>query len=228
MRRARWIRATLAAALFSSMAVPAARGTPGADLPAVELREKVLVLSSLPAVLARPEVRPHLSTGLTTTLLIAVEAVDGGGRKAKGGGKVDIRYEPWDELFLVSALGVDGRSHQESLPSFDRLLAWWRGVQLPVLAAEPLLGIGGTGSTGSAWQVKVHLSVIPFSRSEQRETQRWLADSIGRPAKGDPQAAGARAEPLSGALDALLATSIKRQSLVGYDWTLAFQPERRR
>jgi hypothetical protein len=204
------------------MAVPAvpAAAIPGADLPAVELREKVLVLSSLPTVLARPEVRPHLSTGLTTTFLIAVEAVDGGGKKKKGGGKVDIRYEPWDEVFLVSTLGVDGRLHQESLPSFDRLLAWWKGLALPVLAADPL-------STNGAWRVEVHLSVIPFSQSEQRETQRWLADSLGRQEPGDA-APGGRTEPLSGVLDTLLATSIQRRSLVGYDWTLVFQPERRR
>jgi hypothetical protein len=215
------VRRTAAALLAVWLGTGTAQAaSPGVDPPAVELQERILVVSTLPGVLARPEVRPHLSTGLTTTFLLLVNAVDGQGHRAKGGGKIDIRYEPWDEVFLVSALGVDGKLRRETLASFERLVAWWKGVRLPVFSADPL-------NPGSSWKVVVHLSVIPFSQSEQREAQRWLSDSIGRPVKGDGNPGG-RTEPLSGALDALLATSIKRQSLVGYDWTLVYPPERRR
>ncbi len=212
-----WIAALVVVGLGTA-AVEAAR--PGVDPPAVELQERTLVVSALPGVLTRPEVRSSLSTGLTTTFLVAVNAVDGQGHRAKGGGKIDVRYEPWDEVFLVSVLGIDGKVKKETLPSFERLAAWWKGVRLPVLAVEPL-------RAGPPWEVAVHLSVIPFSQSEQREAQRWLSDSIGRPARGDANPGG-RTEPLSGALDALLATSIKRQSLVVYDWALVYPPERRR
>jgi hypothetical protein len=193
----------------------------GPEAPTVEVRERVLAVSNLAPVLARPEVRPHLMTGLTTTLLLEVSAVDGEGHRAKGGGRVDVRYELWDEVFLVNALGIDGRVRRESLPSFDRLLGWWRGLDLPVVATAPLSG-------GGPWTVAVRLSVIPFSQSEQRDTQRWLADSIERPQRGEAAAPTPRSEPLTGTLDALLATSIKRQRLVSYDWHLVVQPERRR
>ena len=216
-RAATTFRLALLAAWLGATAVQAG---PGVGPPAVELQEGALVVSSLPGVLGQPEVRPALSSGLTTSFLIAVRAVDASGNRVKGGGRIDVRYEPWDEVFVVTVLGTDGRAKVEILPSFERLVGWWKGVRLPVLSAETL-------GTRSPWRFAVHLSVIPFSQSEQREAQRWLSDSIGRPAKGDPNPGG-RKEPLSGALDALLATSIQRQSLVGYDWSLVYPPERRR
>ena len=90
------------------------------------------------------------------------------------------------------------------------------------MAVDPLSG-------GGPWNVQVRLSVIPFSQSEQRDTQRWLTESIERRTESPPGGgATARPEPLTGALDALIATSIQRQRLVGYDWQVVFQPERRR
>jgi len=217
MRGAGWRIAFLWGVLLSALSAAAFAAAP--EAPAVEIRERVLAVSNLAPVLGRPEVRPHLMTGLTTTFLLEVAAVDGAGHRAKGGGKVDVRYELWDEVFLVSAMGIDGRVRRESLPSFDRLLAWWHGLDLPVVGTAPLAG-------GGPWNVLVRLSIIPFSQSEQRDTQRWLADSIERPQRGE-STAPPRAEPLTGTLDALLATSIKRQRLVSYDWNLVVQPERR-
>jgi hypothetical protein len=215
-------RRTSAALLVAWLGTAAVEARPSVEPPpppTVELQERTLLVSALPGVLARSEVKSHLTTGLTTTFLVAVSAVDREGHRAKGGGRIDVRYEPWDEVFLVSVSGVDGKARKETLPSFERLAAWWKGVRLAVVSTDAL-------GAGSSWAVSIHLSVLPFSQSEQREAQRWLAESIGRPVKGD--APGGRTEPLSGALDALLATSIKRQSLVGYDWSLVYPAEHRR
>jgi hypothetical protein len=221
VRRRLALRCAWAALLLVALELRAAEPQP----PVFELRERFLAVSALPPLLGRPEIRPHLSTGLTTTLLLEVRAVDGAGHHARGGARIDVRYELWDEVFLVSAMGVDGRAHRESLPSFDRLLAWWGALALPAVAVDPLVPRG-------PWKVEVRLSALPFSQSEQRDTQRWLTDSIERrgdnpPPPGSPSGAG-RSEPLIGALDALIATSIKRRQLVDYDWTVVFQPERRR
>ncbi len=212
------LRLALLALLLAALGARAAEP----PAPAFELRERALAVSALPPVLARPEVRPHLSTGLTTTLFVEVRATDGEGHRARGGARVEVRYELWDEVFLVNAMGIDGRPHRESLPSFERLLGWWQSLALPILAADPL-------SARGPWKLDVRLSVIPFSQSEQRDTQRWLTESIERRAETPPGGnAAARPEPLTGALDALIATSIQRQRLVGYDWQVVFQPERRR
>jgi hypothetical protein len=175
------------------------------------------VVSGLPDILVRPEVRPHLTTGLTTTFIVRVTANDDTGRKIKGAGRADVRWELWDEVFLTAALGAAGRARTESLPSFERLAAWWRGLELPVAAGL---------SPGGHWQVKVEVSVVPFSRSEQRDTQRWFSDTLGEGERPAPRARTPDAPEsvdegpaLSGLLDLLMVTSIKRPNLATYVWT---------
>jgi hypothetical protein len=190
--------------------------------PVVELgREGLLVIASLPEILSRPEVKPHLTTGLTTSLFLRVTATDEEGRKTKGGGKVDIRWEPWDEMFLTTWTGIDGRSHPESLPSFERLVAWWRQLRIPATSAAALGG-------GETWDVRVEVRVVPFSEAERRETQRWFSDSLGQPPPqqrepGD-RATAADPQPLNRALDLLMATSIQRRSLATYRWAVLVRP----
>lgn len=184
-------------------------------------RDGVLMVSGLPDILSRPEVRPHLSTGLTTTFALRVTATDETGTKTRGGGRIDVRWEPWDEVFLTAALGADGRARRESLPSLSRLVAWWQGLEIP--AATGL-------APGGRWEVRVEVSVIPFSASEQRDTQRWFSDSLGQAppppgANQQEQPATPRQAPANGGvLDLLIATSIKRHSLISFNWTALPRP----
>jgi len=180
-------------------------------------QDGTLVVSGLPDILARPEVRPHLKTGLTTTFIVRVTASDETGSKVKGAGRADVRWELWDEVFLTASLGASGRARSEALPSFERLMAWWRGLALPVAAGL---------APGGRWQVKVEVSVVPFSRSEQRDTQRWFSDTLGRPERPAPRPPGSdedveidRGASLNGLLDLLIVTSIKRPNLATYVWT---------
>lgn len=179
-------------------------------------RDGILVVSGLPDVLSRPEVRPHLTTGLTTTFLVRVTAGDETGRKVKGAGRADVRWELWDEVFVTAALGAAGPARSESLPSFERLVGWWRGLEIPVAAGL---------SPGGRWQVKVEVSVVPFSRSEQRDAQRWFSNTLGegerpnpRPPSSDASQEAGRPSP-NGLLDLLIVTSIKRPNLATYVWT---------
>lgn len=181
-------------------------------------RAGTLLVSGLPDILTRPEVRPHLKTGLTTTFAIRVTATDETGTRVKGAGRIDVRWELWDEVFLTTAAGGAGRARQESLPTPERLGAWWRGLEIPAAAGL---------APGGRWQVKVELSVIPFSRSEQRDAQRWVSDTLGEGARGGSE--GAPATPgqprvdsdttLGGVLDLLLVTSIKRPNVATYVWS---------
>lgn len=209
--------------LAAALAAPALRA---ANRPAVALgKDRLLVVSALPGILAEPAVRPHLSTGLTTSLIVEVTASDGRGSKVRGGGKIDIRYELWDELFLVTRTDVAGRGRRESLPSFERLEEWWRKLEIAVLSTAGL-------DPGGNWDVKVRVSVLPFSQSEQREAQRWFSDSIGEARREEATAGPGEAsvegpDRLSEALDLLIATSIKRRSVVSYAWTVLFPSVRR-
>ena len=186
-------------------------------------RDGLLVVSDLPQVLNRPEVKGHLTTGLTTSFVLRVTGVDPSGRKLRGAGRVDVRYEPWDEVFLTRRLGADRKSLRETVASYDRLLSWWQGLSMPVLASA------GGGSPSPAWDVRIDVDVIPFSQSEQRDTQRWFSDSIGAPppsssssgSSDGPAVTPAGDRNLGGVLDLLIATSIKRRSLVTYTWKAA-------
>jgi hypothetical protein len=196
----------------------AAAGARAADAPLYRVdREGTLTIAELPDVLSRPEVRPHLTTGLTTGLVLTVTARGAGERRVRGAARVDVRWEPWDEVFLVAAVGADGRVRRETLPSFERLVTWWRSQALAVAVALPT----------DRWQVKVELSVLPFSQSEQRDAQRWLAGALGPDRAANPAQPTAGESRLTGVVDLLIATSVQRRSVVRYAWQAAPAPNGR-
>lgn len=199
---ARALLVCLAIALLAEVPVYAA------DRPTYELgRDGVLVVGALPSILSRAEVKPHLMTGLTTSLVVAVTANGPEGRKARGAARIDVRWEPWDEVFVVSVLTADRRPRRETLPSLERLIAWWRALELPVATAVP----------ADRWQVKVELSVVPFSQSEQRDAQRWFANAPGNESPQGRSAVEGESR-LDDVVDLFIATSIQRRSLVRYAW----------
>ncbi len=206
------MRGSLAAALIA-LALAAAP-LAAVETPQYELTgDGTLVVAALPDVLSRPEVRPHLSTGLTTSFVISVTARAADGRKAKGAARIDVRWEPWDEVFHTATMTADGRGSRQTVPSFDKLVAWWRTQELPVAVK---LGAG-------PWEVKVELSVVPFSQSEERDAQRWFSSAAG--ADGvEARPTGAGESRLNGVVDLLIATSIQRHSIVRYAWEA--QPRR--
>lgn len=201
-----------------------ARSANAAQAPRVRLENGRLLVGALPDVLSRPEVRPHLTNGLTSTLVVAVTVTDGLGGKVRGGGRMDVRYELWDEAFFVTSIGADRKLRLDTLPSFERLVGWWRGLELPAVAPDRL-------SASQPWRVQVRVSLVPFSESEQEDAQKWLSDSVAGGKSSAEQTVGSvekSPERLGNVLDLLVATSIQRRPLVSYDWNLTLRPENRR
>jgi hypothetical protein len=173
-----------------------------------------VVLTQLPPVLRQKDVRHHLGTGLTTTLAFEVRAGD----RTRGGARIDVRYELWDEVWLVTRADTSGRTQRARFPSFEQLESWWRDLRLDVLPAR-----------ASAGQVEVRLRIIPFSQSEQLDAQRWFSRSLAtEPAAGSAGAVtGVLAEPTGDLFNLLLATSIGRSALLEFEWNVKL-PEPRR
>lgn len=210
--------AVLLVAVLLALPAPSA----AQSVPRLALADGRLTVQALPDLLSRPEVKPHLLTGLTTTLAVSVTATDPAGRKVRGGGRIDVRYELWEEVFLVTVIGADHKVRRETLPSFERLAAWWRTLELPVAAAGRLSPLG----RGGPWKTQVRVSLVPFSEAEQEDAQRWLSSSVAQSgAEQTSEAAKESPERLGTVLDLLVATSIRRRPLVSYDWTLSFRPE---
>ncbi|HEX4959408.1 MAG TPA: hypothetical protein VF173_01120 [Thermoanaerobaculia bacterium] len=183
--------------------------------PAVEVVREGLVLSRLPAILGDEEVRKQLGTGLTTSFLFEVKT-QGDAGKAQGGARVDVRYELWDEVYIVTRIDATGRPVKVNLPTFEKLSEWWRDLRLVALRPQ---------AAATVHSAEVHLSVIPFSQAEQLDTQRWFSQSLSAEKTGS---AGAVAdavedqpESFSQVLNLLMATSIGRRPLLELQWNLA-------
>jgi hypothetical protein len=176
-----------------------------------------IVLAGLPPLLDRADVRKQLESGLTATLAFEVRTTGASPEKLRGGARVDVRYELWDEVYLVTRLDISGKRERLRFDSFEKLGRWWREARLPVLPAP---------RSSSNWQAEVRLRVIPFSQAEQRETQRWLSESMAGDGDGSAgavsQALEDRPASFSRVLQLLVATSIGRPALFEQEWNLGF------
>ncbi len=204
------MRRSRPAALALALVFAAAAGAAGPRLEVAEDRR--WILTDLPPILADDAVRKHLTTGLTTSFDFRL-----GPRRQQGGGmpaaRILVRYELWDEAFLVTAV-AGGPVEQRTVASFDELLAWWRDLRLEVEAAAP-----AGGST-----VPLTVDVAPFSRAERDDAQAWLSRSLDRagrsPAEELERSADEGAGRLAEVLHLLLATAIERRPLASYRFTL--------
>jgi hypothetical protein len=176
----------------------------------------LLRLAGLPALLENEDVARQLDTGLTTTFAFRVD-LPGAAGQAAGGARAEVRFALWDEVFHVAAAGIDGTVHREVLPSREELRAWWRDLVLPILD-------GRSGVVARATEARVLLEVVPFSRAEQDDTQRWFAhgaDAATATGERFSDSPDDREGSLEQVFGVLIATSIQRRALISHRWTLA-------
>lgn len=161
----------------------------------------IVTLTPPAAVLQKANVRKHLESGLTTTF--AVEAGEGKAR-------IEIRYDLWDERWLITTVDLNGHARDETVPSYARLVTWWSALALPVSREE------GT-------RMRVVMSVLPFSERERSDTEEWVTRTVGlaRGGSESPALQGAAA----GVLDAAIATSIQRRVVERFEWHADILPE---
>ena len=152
------------------------------------------------SVLTAGDIREQLDSGLTTTFLLTVN--DRGAEMPSA--RIEVRYEPWDEVYFVRIGKADGSLQDLTFANFESLSQWW---------STPLVNI--PARTGMVGSTTVTLVVIPFSHDERDEARRWL---IGNPR---PKADGETAPEGSGAvMGSLLATSIRREPMRRFHWKL--------
>lgn len=214
-------RLALALALVpAALAASAASAAEGAE-PALERGAGGRVrLAALPPVLDRPAVREQLASGLTTSFVLELRE-PGLLARTVGAARVDVRYELWDEVYLVAAAGADGALRHLRFPDFPALAAWWRRPELVVAPAS---------AAGGERRLRLRLRVIPFSASEQRDAQAWLTESLADPRGGAAEKTDDAAEeagrPLDHLFRVLLATSIARGTLLEEEWEVGLPAAR--
>ena len=161
------------------------------------------------SILQDPEVSEQLASGLTNTFRILV----GGSspRDPLGGTRIEIRYELWDEVFLIRVLEGDGNQFPHRVESPEALRAWWTQKRFLLIPREIPTGLSPLSLT---------LEFIPFSRSEQDSAREWLSKSTTRTPTRIDEGAAAQAQVTS-IFKTIMATSIKRKPLLRYRWRLS-------
>jgi hypothetical protein len=177
-------------------------------------------LTALPPVLADAEVEPNLTSGLTSTFVLQLTVRDRHGAKVVGGARIQLRYEHWDEIFHIATLDAAGHVERRTAASFADLAEWWRSLRLTVFQPPPELAAGA--------EIRVAVDLVPFSRSEQDDAQRWFSDSLDHSGRSSAEELAQSADESPGRLsqvfNLLMATSIGRRAAVTYRWTLAPPP----
>lgn len=179
------------------------------DTPVIQLDEDGYLYMGLPEnVLDHEEVGAHLKTGLTTSFIHTVSLrLEQGTFKEFA--RVDVRYELWDELYLVSLHTKMGLYQKLSFQSFDELKTWWRGNNI-LVATYPL-------DPQPISDARVKVEVLPFSAAEMKAAQRWFVNT--RQARKVPSGDDDQEVELgTDAFRIFLTTSIKRHPLLSFRW----------
>lgn len=147
------------------------------------------------SILSETDVRKQLNSGLTTTFLIAAR---NRGTDGVSGARVEVRYDLWDEVWLVRRIEFDRKTEQQRITSFAELEKWWR-------APVRLLS-----TTGDRVTLQLDLTVLPFSAAEREDARQWISKSGG-------VAAGSGG---AGIVDALIGTTINAKPITSYRWNV--------
>lgn len=160
------------------------------------------------SVIESAAIRSQLASGLTTAFVIRTNAADSAGRQLKGGGRVDIRFELWNERYIVDTLEISGRRERVIRESWPQLVEWWTRSPLAVLQFQ--------GTPPRTMQAR--LDVLPFSAREEDDARRWLSQPQNDAARGESGAPAAR-----GILDMVIGTSLRRRPIVTHRWNVPVQ-----
>jgi hypothetical protein len=154
------------------------------------------VAASLPApVLQDKRVRKQLGSGLTTTFILTARQRETGSITAA---RMEVRYDLWDEVWLVRRVEFDGRTDRQRIASAEALEKWWRAPVRLFTSAAPRVTL------------QVELNVLPFSAAEEDDARAWMTKSggVGTAAGG------------SGLVDALIGTTISAKPITSFRWNV--------
>jgi hypothetical protein len=172
------------APLFAQQPVPAFAQLPGGIVTAV----------LPPQILHDRSVRRHLDSGLTTTFLLLARHPGG-----EGGARLEVRYDLWDEVWIVRRVDLDRTVDHQRLSSLEALDRWWR-TPLRIVRTD-----------ASKVALDLHLAVLPFSAAEAEDARQWIAKSGG---------VGTSAGSGGAIVDALIGTTLSAKPITSFRWRI--------
>jgi hypothetical protein len=165
--------------------------------PTYSVQPNGVVAATLPAaVLTDSDVQKRLTSGLTTTFLIAARDR---AANAVSGARLEVRYDLWDEVWLVRRIEFDRKPERQRIASMADLEKWWR-TPLRLLSTD-----------ASRISLQLDLTVLPFSAAESDDARQWISKSGG---VGTASGGG------GGVVDALIGTTINAKPITSYRWNV--------
>jgi hypothetical protein len=156
-----------------------------------------VVAATLPAsVLSEPNVNRRLDSGLTATFLLSARQR---ATAAVSGARIEIRYDLWDEVWIVRRIEFDRKTETQRLPSREALERWWR-TPVRLLATQ-----------AARVALQIDLNVLPFSAAEEADAREWISKAGG---------VGTAAGGGAGLVDALIGTTISARPITSYRWNV--------
>jgi hypothetical protein len=164
--------------------------------PTYSVQPNGVVAATLPAsILAESDVQKRLTSGLTTTFLVVAR---NRGTDAVSGARVEVRYDLWDEVWLVRRIEFDRKSEQQRIASMADLEKWWR-TPLRLLSTD-----------ADRVALQLDVTVLPFSAAESEDARQWISKSGGVGTAGGG----------GGVVDALIGTTINAKPITSYRWNV--------
>ena len=152
-----------------------------------------IVATTLPAsVLQDKSVKKQLGSGLTTMFLLVARQRESG---LVSGARIEVRYDLWDEVWIVRRVEFDGKTDRQRIASAEALEKWWRA---PVRLFA---------SSAARVALQLDLNVLPFSAAEEDDARQWITKSGG---------VGSGA----GLVDALIGTTISAKPITSFRWNV--------
>ncbi len=182
------IRAFVLAALLPAAVIAAEKA------PTFVAQPGRVVAAVLPAaLLSDRDVQRQIGSGLTTTFVLAAKQRDADRR---GGARIEIRFDLWDEVWIVRRIEFDGKEDRQRIASRDALEKWWSApVRMFVATAQRVA-------------LNVTLSALPFSAAEGEDAREWISKSGG-------VAATEGGSPL---MAALIGTTLSAKPIRSWRW----------
>lgn len=152
-----------------------------------------VVAAALPlSVLQDKTVKKQLGSGLTTTFLLIVRQ-----RGVVSGARIEVRYDLWDEVWIVRRVEFDGKIDRQRIASADALEKWW------------LTPVRLFASNADRVVLQLDLNVLPFSAAEEDDARQWITKSggVGTGTGG-------------GLVDALIGTTISAKPITSFRWNV--------
>lgn len=160
------------------------------------------------AIVDRADVRKQIDSGLTTAFVVTARASSLANNDPM---RIDVRYELWDEKYLVATHRKGSAPATATLESFDAFRLWWE--RTPLLVAR-------TRDETSSRTIEVSVDMVPFSAREEADARRWLTESLSQIAaeRGGETSGSSKKGSAGSILDAVMATSLHRKAIRTWKW----------